>query len=169
MPRPSRYFQRSLTCAPSPFGMKGGKSYSELNDHVFPHNIAVGRMITGKDLLDISWQRSVGYRWTSVPKSSITRTALRNIIHFFKGPNDIEKEIHSFLETFNQFSTLQILEKLVSYTNSESRKQKDRKNDREILPELLQLRSRSFGTSKYCFDQAQTLTMYCFDQTSSVI
>ncbi|GFT80462.1 piggyBac transposable element-derived protein 4 [Nephila pilipes] len=63
-------------------------------------------------------------KWTYVPKSSNTRTAARNIIHFIQGSKNLAKELYNPRETFNQFFTPQMLEKLVSQTNSEIKRQK---------------------------------------------
>ncbi|GFR31965.1 DDE_Tnp_1_7 domain-containing protein [Trichonephila clavata] len=42
-------------------------------------------------------------------------------------------------------------------------------NKREIPPELLELRSRSVGTSMFCFDQDKTILSYKTKQNTCVL
>ncbi|GFQ79412.1 DDE_Tnp_1_7 domain-containing protein [Trichonephila clavata] len=44
-----------------------------------------------------------------------------------------------------------------------------RENKPEILPQLLELRFRSVGTSMYCFDQAKTILSYETKQNTCAV
>lgn len=91
--------------------------------------------LTGKD----------SSKWSSIPKSSNTRTAARNIIHFIQGPKDSAKELYTPIESFSKFFTPHMLEIIVSHTNSEIR----RKN--------CHYAEKKFSTSETCVDEIKAL------------
>ncbi|GFT41406.1 DDE_Tnp_1_7 domain-containing protein [Nephila pilipes] len=64
------------------------------------------------------------------------------------------------ITTNNWFASISLAEKLLMTPINLTIVGTLKKNEREIPPELLQLRSRTVGISLYCFDQAKTLLSY---------
>lgn len=60
-----------------------------------------------------------GFRWTKIPQSQSTRTAVRDIVHRGQQPKGEGKNVTNPLEAFSLFFSDSLFKKIVEHTNSE--------------------------------------------------